>query len=98
MFPVLVFVAALAAGSAEAVPPAQTAASPAAAPAEGTLETQLKPGQERVKVRCREETATGSRFSKRRCWRLDDLARAEEDAKAAAREITRHPSLPPGSN
>lgn len=79
-------------GQASAAESVTTAQPPAQA------EAPLQPGQERVKVKCRNEVATGTRFSKRKCRRLDDMARMEEDAREAISNINRLPSLPPGSN
>ena len=93
MLAILVAVIAISASGASG---AAAAAAPAAEPA--PAQTELKPGQERVKVRCRDEVSTGSRFTKRKCRRLDDMARMEEDAREAIGNINRLPSLPPGSN
>lgn len=89
-----ILVAAVVLGAQGTAAAAQTAAEPAPAQAEA----DLKPGQERVKVRCRDEVSTGSRFTKRKCRRLDDMARMEEDAREAIGNVNRLPSLPPGSN
>jgi head-tail adaptor len=79
---------------------AQTDEAPAAPSAaeSAQAEADLKPGQERVKVRCRDEVTTGTRFAKRKCRRMDDLARAEEDARETMLEIIRRPQLPPPTN
>jgi hypothetical protein len=77
---------------------ASTEPAAAPAPAEAQAQAPLKPGQERVKVRCRLERPTGTRFAERKCRRLDDLARMEEDAREAITNINRLPTLPPASN
>jgi hypothetical protein len=76
-------------------PASATEAAPAEPP---EAQAPLKPGQERVKVKCRKEVATGTRFAVRKCRRLDDMARMEEDAREAIGAINRLPTLPPPSN
>lgn len=94
----VILVAAIAVAASGGSGAAAAAAAPAVEPAAAPAETDLKPGQERVKVRCRDEVTTGSRFAKRKCRRLDDMARMEDDAREAIGNINRLPSLPPGSN
>ena len=69
---------------------AEPAPDAAPAPAEAQAASPpLEPGQERVKVRCRNEVITGTRFAKRTCRRLDDLARAEAAAIEALNRASR---------
>lgn len=63
----------------------------ATAPAADTL----KPGEKKVRVICRDENATGSRMSKRRCITEADFARREEEATANFSAMQGSYTLPP---
>lgn len=71
-----------------------TAAETPAEPQEQSEPAPLKPGQERVKVRCEMEKKNGSRIGKRVCRRLDFAEREEQAAQDLAREMSRQPIVP----
>jgi hypothetical protein len=68
--------------------PAQTS-TPAPAPAAANAPGELKPGERKVRVVCRTETTTGTRFGKRTCISVDDFKRREEESRAGFAEMQR---------
>lgn len=64
--------------------------APTAAPA---VSQALKPGERRVKVICRDEIPTGSRFAKRKCITVDDMERRQELTSWALREMQRNHNI-----
>lgn len=72
--------------------PAAQAATPAPAPAPAATPgpvPDLKPGERRVKMVCRAETTTGTRFAKRICMPLDEFERRTEESQEAMVEMQR---------
>lgn len=80
------------AGAEPAAPtsPIQAAAVGVAPPA-----PELKPGERKVKMICRTETTTGTRFSKRVCMSQEDMKQREEEARAGLAELQRFTPAPP---
>ncbi len=77
-----------------------TSSTPAATPAEGVnkdLATPpaLKPGEKKMKVVCRTEMVTGSRFSKRICLPLDEFKRRQEESREGFAEMQRNHNVTP---
>lgn len=54
-----------------------------------TPETGLKPGETKVRMICRTETTTGTRFSKRVCMTVEDAKRREEESSQGFSEMQR---------
>lgn len=71
--------------AAQAVP--EAAPAPAVAPATAP---ELKPGERRVKMVCRAETATGTRFAKRTCMPLEEFERRTKESQEAMVEMQRN--------
>lgn len=73
------------------------AAGPTAAPAPASpvppAAQELKPGERRVKVVCRDEVPTGSRFAKRKCMAVDDMERRQELTSWALKEMQRNHNI-----
>lgn len=67
-------------------PSAQAASAPAPAAAQ---QQELKPGERRVKMVCRTETPTGTRFGKRVCMPLEDYERRSKESQEAMAEMQR---------
>lgn len=63
-------------------------AAPQAAPAVASA-TDLKPGERRVKMVCRVETPTGTRFGKRVCMPRDEFERRTKESQEAMVEMQR---------
>ncbi|WP_332764154.1 hypothetical protein [Phenylobacterium sp.] len=74
--------------SAPPTPTEAANANLAAAPA-------LKPGEKKMKVVCRTETATGTRFGKRVCLSLDDFKRRQEESREGFAEMQRNHNVTP---
>lgn len=55
----------------------------------------LKPGEKKMKVVCRTETATGTRFGKRVCLSLDDFKRRQEESREGFAEMQRNHNVTP---
>lgn len=70
MFIALALVAVLAAGA-----PPTSIPNPA--------DQDLKPGERRVKIKCKVENLNGSRIAKRRCMTLEEWKRQEDEANRA---------------
>ncbi|MDP3747264.1 MAG: hypothetical protein Q8Q88_09475 [Phenylobacterium sp.] len=70
-----------------ATEPQPASAAPAAAVAASVA---LKPGERKVKVVCRSETATGTRFAKRTCLSLEDFKRRQEESRDGFAEMQRN--------
>jgi hypothetical protein len=66
-------------------------ATATAAPSGSGAGEEPKPGEKRVKVVCRVETPTGTRFSKRVCTPVDQLRRNERDSQEMLREWQSRP-------
>lgn len=68
-----------------------TPGATAVAPTAGQInpETGLKPGETKVRVICRTETTTGTRFSKRVCMTVEDAKRREEESSQGFSEMQR---------
>lgn len=64
-------------------------AAPAATDAPAPAERELKPGERKVRVVCRTEAKTGTRFSKRTCMSVDDLKRQQEESRDGFAEMQR---------
>lgn len=85
----VVAMAAFLAGAEPQAPASPVTGPPTAAPAE------LKPGERRVKIKCKNEGVNGSRVVKRRCLPLEEWARMEEEAQKSVGEIqSRSPVIP----
>ncbi len=69
----------------EAPAPATEATAPAAAPAPGAL----KADERKVRVVCRTEVTTGTRFGKRTCISLEDFKRREKESQEGFAEMQR---------
>lgn len=54
---------------------------------------ELKPGERRIKVICRDEAPTGTRFAKRKCTALDEFERRQELTSAALKEMQRNHNI-----
>ncbi len=86
MLVVIMAAAILVAGAPQVEP---TAATPVAAQAE------LKPGERRVKMKCKSEAINGSRVVKRRCMTLEEWQRMEEESSKMLQEMqSRSPVIP----
>lgn len=55
----------------------------------------LKLGEKKMKVVCRTETATGTRFGKRVCLSLDDFKRRQEESREGFAEMQRSHNVTP---
>jgi len=55
----------------------------------------LKPGERRVKMKCKAEALNGSRVIKRRCMSVEDWKRQEEESAEAYGRMQNGYSLPP---
>lgn len=91
MFLALLFSAAVAAEPPGPPPVAAQAAVPNA-----TIRAELKPGERREKVICRDEVRTGTRFAKRTCLTLEDFKRRQEESAKGFAEMQRNHNIPPG--
>ena len=61
---------------------------PTPAPAAGSAEqAELKPGERRVKMICRNEQKAGSRLVKRRCMSVEEWKQQEEDGQRAMKDM-----------
>lgn len=69
-------------------PASQSAPAPTAAPA--AANPDQKPAPRRVKMVCRVETTTGTRFSKRVCMPLDEFERRSKESQEAMVEMQRN--------
>ena len=58
---------------------------PPSAPA--AEQTELKPGERKVRMICRNEQKAASRLVKRRCMSVDEWKQQEEDAQRAVKDI-----------
>ena len=66
-------------------------AIPAAPPP--SVADELKPGERRIKIICRDEAPTGTRFAKRKCMAFDDFQRQQELTSAALKEMQRNHNI-----
>ncbi|WP_332764155.1 hypothetical protein [Phenylobacterium sp.] len=73
-----------------ATEPQSASAAPAAAAA---VPADLKPGERRVKMVCRSETPTGTRFAKRTCLSLEDFKRRQDESRDGFAEMQRSQNL-----
>ncbi|WP_309643702.1 hypothetical protein [Phenylobacterium sp.] len=75
-----------------------SAAEPSAAaakPAEPTTASaDLKPGERKVRLICRKEVATGTRFGKRVCMTVEDFNRRQAEAEQGLAEMQRDINTP----
>lgn len=85
----LLLLAAIFLAAEPAAVPSEQAPSPAA---EG--DTALKPGERRVKIKCRTEPVNGSRILKRRCMTLEEWERLEEESAKALEDLRGASPLP----
>ncbi len=85
----LVVLSALAALQAVSPDPAAPGSSPIQAVATGMAPAaqDLKPGERKVKMVCRTETPTGSRFGKRVCMTVQDFQRRQEESRKGLAEM-----------
>jgi hypothetical protein len=67
------------------------AATPTAAPASATAAAPgaLKEGERKMRVVCRTEVTTGTRFGKRTCISLEDFKRREKESQEGFAEMQR---------
>lgn len=77
-----------------------TSSAPAPTPAEVinndlNAPPPLKPGEKKMKVVCRNEMVTGTRFSKRICLSLDDFKRRQEESREGFAEMQRNHNVTP---
>ena len=75
---------------ASAEPAAQAAPEPAAAPAPVAAPAPAKPEARRVKMVCRAETTTGTRFTKRICMPQDEFERRAKVSQETMVEMQRN--------
>lgn len=61
--------------------------TPPAPSAPAAEQTELKPGERKVRMICRNEQKAASRLVKRRCMSLEDWKQQEEDAQRAVKDI-----------
>lgn len=87
---ILVLLMAAALGAAD-----QTAAPSTAAPVTERVPVSapLKKGEKRIKMICREETTTGTRFSKRICYEQKELEAREEEQRRQFIETQMSPQM-----
>ncbi|MES2896112.1 hypothetical protein M9M90_15350 [Phenylobacterium sp. LH3H17] len=80
-----------------ATEPTSSTSAPAAEVVNKDLATPpaLKPGEKKMKVVCRTETATGTRFGKRVCLSLDDFKRRQEESREGFAEMQRNHNVTP---
>jgi hypothetical protein len=72
----------------------QSADPPTASPGP-PAQSELQPGERRVKIKCRSEAINGSRVAKRRCMTLDEWKRLEDESAKALQEMQgRSPVVP----
>lgn len=83
----------LALAAAAALAAAQPAAESAGANASAS--GALKPGEKRMKVVCRTEVTTGTRFGKRVCLPLDEFKRRQEQSQEGFAEMQRNHNVTP---
>lgn len=60
------------------------------------IPAELRPGERREKVICRDEVRTGTRFAKRTCLTLEDFKRRQEESRSGFAEMQRNHNIPPG--
>ncbi|WP_374654110.1 hypothetical protein [Phenylobacterium sp.] len=65
----------------------ETPPSPSAPAAPAGEQTELKPGERKVRMICRNEQKAASRLVKRRCMSVEDWKQQEEDAQRAVKDI-----------
>lgn len=70
-------------------PASQAAPAPAPTATPAATTPELKPGERRVKMVCRVETTTGSRFTKRTCMPLEEYERRTKESQEAMVEMQR---------
>lgn len=64
-------------------------------PGGGAEASALKPGEKRIKMVCRMETPTGTRFAKRKCMELSEFQRMQEETRSGFSEMQRNTSYTP---
>lgn len=84
-----VAMAAFLAGAEPPAPASEVTQTPAAVAAE------LKPGERRVKIKCKNEGVNGSRVVKRRCLPLEEWERMEAEAQKSVGEMQSRSPLTP---
>lgn len=77
-----------------------TSPTPAPTPPDGVAKDlatppALKPGEKKMKVVCRTEMVTGSRFSKRICLPLDEFRRRQDESREGFAEMQRNHNVIP---
>ena len=91
---ILAFLMAAALGATEPTVPTPPAPAPSGAVAERVpVSAPLKPGEKRIKMVCREETTTGTRFAKRVCYEQKDLEEREEESRRRFLESQMSPQM-----